>query len=61
MQVDPIKPTLKAPVTKRLKLMCDDPLSKFAFNSNLSRYNEDDEVVQAYIAGAYTRSLLSST
>jgi len=29
---------LKAPGTKRLKLICDDPLSKFAFKCNLRRY-----------------------
>jgi len=34
-QVDPIKPTLKAPGTKRLKLKCDDPLLSFGFNFNL--------------------------
>ena len=39
MQVDPIKPTLKAPGTKRLKLKCDEPLLNFAFNSKLRRYN----------------------
>ena len=39
VQVDPIKPTLKAPGTKRLKLKCDEPLSNFAFNFNLRRYN----------------------
>ena len=38
MQVDPIKHTLKAPGTKRLKLKCDEPLSDFAFNLNLRRY-----------------------
>ena len=38
MQVDPIKLTLKAPGTKRLKLKCDEPLSNFAFNINLRRY-----------------------
>ena len=38
MQVDPIKPTVKAPGTKRLKLICDDPLSNFAFKYNLRRY-----------------------
>ena len=37
MQVDPIKPTLKAPGTKRLKLKCDKSLSKFAFKFNLRR------------------------
>ena len=38
MQVDPIKPTLKAPVTKRLKLKYDGPLSNIAFKFNLRRY-----------------------
>ena len=40
MQVDPVKPTLKAPGTKRLKLKCDEPLSDFAFNFNMRRCNE---------------------
>ena len=39
VQVDPIKPTLKAPGTKRLELNYDGPLSNFAFNFNLRRYN----------------------
>jgi len=34
-----MKPMLKAPGTKRLKLICDDPLSDFAFKFNLRRYN----------------------
>ena len=38
MQVDPNKPKLKAPGTKRLKLRCDGPLSNVAFNFNLRRY-----------------------
>ena len=38
VQVGPIKPTLKAPRTERLKLKYDDPLSKFAFKFNLRRY-----------------------
>ena len=37
MQVDPIKPKLKAPETKRLKLRYDLSLSSFAFNFNLRR------------------------
>ena len=37
MQVDPIKPTLKAPGTKRLKLKCDTLRSRFASKSNLCR------------------------
>ena len=40
MQVDPIKPTLKAPGIKLLKLKCDKPLSNFAFNFNLRRYTQ---------------------
>jgi hypothetical protein len=37
MQVEPIKPALKAPGTKRLELIYDGPLSKFPFNFNLRR------------------------
>ena len=40
MQVDPIKPTLKPPGTKRLKLKYDEPPSKFAFKFYLRRYNK---------------------
>ena len=39
VQVVPIKPTLKAPGTKRLKLKCDRLLSTLAFKFNLRRYN----------------------
>ena len=38
MQVPPIKPKLKSPGTKRLKLECDGLLSNFAFNSNFRRF-----------------------
>ena len=38
VQVVPIKPTLKPPGTKRLKLKYDELLSNFAFNFNLRRY-----------------------
>ena len=42
MQVDPIKPTLKAtlkaPGIQHLKLKCDEPLSNFAFSFNLRCY-----------------------
>jgi len=41
VQLEPIKPTLKAPGTKSLKLNYDEPLSFFAFKLNLRRYNED--------------------
>jgi len=39
VQVDPFKPTLKAPGIKRLKLNCDQSLSSFAFKFNLRRYS----------------------
>jgi hypothetical protein len=38
VEVDPIKPTLKAPGTKCLKLNYDGLLSSFAFKFNLRRY-----------------------
>ena len=38
VQVDPFKPTLKAPGTKRLKLKHDKLVSSFAFIFNLRRY-----------------------
>ena len=41
MQVDPIKPTVKAPGTNRSKLKCDVPLSSCGFNFNLRRYTKD--------------------
>jgi hypothetical protein len=36
-----MKPTLKAPEAKRLKLNYDELLSKFTSNFNLRRYTED--------------------
>jgi len=45
MQVDPIKPTVKASGTKRLKLICDGPLSNFAFKFTLRRYTLDSGVL----------------
>ena len=38
MQVDPIKPTLKAPGTKRLRLQYVEPLSNLSFKFNLCRH-----------------------
>ena len=59
MQVDPIKPKLKAPGTKRVKLNCDVLLSTSAFKFKLRRYTK---AAMKYIeAGAYTRSGWSST
>jgi len=80
VQVDPIKPMLKAPGIKLLKLKYDKPLSNFAFKFNLRRYSEasvslsqvfqlvgtkyDNAFTGGVVgeqAGAYTRSLYSST
>jgi len=38
---DPIKPTFKPPGCMLLKLRYDGPVSNFAFNFNLRRYNMD--------------------
>jgi len=59
-----MKPTLKAPGTKRLKLKYDSLRSIFAFKFNLRRYtmvflNMDRKMYHA--AGIYTRSHFSST
>ena len=40
MQLAPIKPTLEAPGTKRVKLEFDKLLTSFAFKFNLRRYTE---------------------
>jgi len=40
LQVDPIKPALKAPGTKHFKQEHDEQLSNFALNFNLRRYNK---------------------
>jgi hypothetical protein len=47
VQVDPIKSTLKAPGTKRLKLKHDEVHTSFAFKINLRRYNLAAELEQA--------------
>ena len=39
VQVDPIRPTLKAPGTKRLEFEYDELLSSFAFNRPISVYH----------------------
>jgi hypothetical protein len=38
VQVDPVKPTLKAPGTERLKLKAEELLSNFGFKFNLRPY-----------------------
>ena len=41
VQIDPVKPMLKAPGTKHLKLKFDKLLSSFDYKFNLRRYTED--------------------
>jgi len=45
VHVDPIKPTLKAPGIKLLKLKYDKPLSNVAFKFNLRRHNKGMNVI----------------
>ena len=47
VQVDPIKPTLKPPGTKRLTLKCDILLSTSAFTSNLHHYTSGRSLKEA--------------
>jgi len=77
VHVDPIRPRLKAPGSPHLKLKCGDLLSNFAFKFNLRRYSKEVAVAERarkaeagramhadmadLKAGAYTRSLFSST
>jgi hypothetical protein len=71
MLVDPIKPTLQAPGTKRLNLEHDKLLSNFDSIFNLRHYTAGAVMVVVVVAvaavvvvseaGAYTRSLFSST
>jgi len=63
VQVDPIKPKLKAPGTKLLKLEHDNLLSSFAFELNLRRYDMDLQSNSAALAEeqAEGRGLHSST
>ena len=55
MQLDPVKPTLKAPGTKRLKLKSDEPLSSFAFEFKLRRYSKVYGQLWSLIVDAKTR------
>jgi len=69
VHVDPMKPKLKPPGTKRLKLKCHILLSKFAFKFNLGCYTSVTRTSRTpprsraggSWAGAYTRPLFSST
>jgi hypothetical protein len=44
VQVDPIKPKLKAPGSEQLKPNCDHMLSNVAFKFKLRRYIMDDKI-----------------
>jgi hypothetical protein len=58
VQVDPIKPTLIPPETKRLKVNNDESLSNFAFKFNLRRYTEAVRVCRALLGGKVGRCKL---
>ena len=47
VQVDPMKPTLKAPGAKRLKLTYDELRSSFAFKLNVRRYKKVGRAISA--------------
>jgi hypothetical protein len=51
VQVDPMKPTLKAPGSKRLNLKQLKLLSCFAFNFNMRRYTVDRYDHSLFVAG----------
>ena len=72
MQVDPFKPTLKAPGTKRLKLKYEKLVSNPGFKLKMRRFSKADDAVremelkhmiaaEELEAGAYTRPLSGST
>ena len=61
VQVDPMKPMLKAPGSKRLKLKCDESLWNFAFKFNLRRHTEVRAFTDEVEERLYGRALHSST
>ena len=67
VQVDPMKPVLKAPIIKHWTLKCDETLTIFAFKINLRHYSTATQPSTSplntitFTAGAYTRPLLNST
>jgi len=54
VQVDPIKPTLKPPATKHVKLICDILLSTFACKFNLRRYNRVTNPIKLTLAAEFS-------
>ena len=68
VQVDPLKPKLKAPGTKRLKVSGDILLSTSALKSDMRRYIKGPSALAVpspsmtvLEAGAHTHPLFSST
>ena len=59
MQVDPIKPTLKPPASKRLNRKQYVRLSSFGFNFNLRRSNEEPVPTPAPVATFTSRQGLT--
>ena len=57
VQVEPIKPTLKAPGSERSKLKYDEPLSTLAFNFNMRRYTKELSYAHAVEASALRTQL----
>ena len=55
MHVDPIKPKLNLPGTKRLKLKCDELLSTFAFKIKLRRYTKGELITLTDAEGTVVR------
>jgi hypothetical protein len=58
VQIDPVKPTLKPPGTRRLKLKGDGLLSSFAFKFNLRRCAKYD--AWGYVIKPHTGSVRNS-
>ena len=50
-----MKPTLKVPESKRLKLKCDKLRSSFAFNFNLRRYITDTDAFVGHFLSNLSR------
>ena len=61
VQVAPIKPTLQAPGTKRLKLKHDKLLLSFAFNFNSRRYMVVCVIQTRSVAGGVSRTSTGPT
>jgi hypothetical protein len=61
VQVDRIKPAVKAPGTKRLKLKFDEQHSIFAFNFHLRRYITELMPLGSLHSLLHGRGLHSST